>query len=1011
MKPRLFISCVTPEFRSLRARVAQVLQFLGYEPEFQETFGTEAGDLRQVLRDKIATCEGLVQIIGEGYGAEAPAPDADFGRVSYTQFEFLHAREQKKKTWLLFAGPGATRDTEIAGLDHPPAGLALQDGVTQEAWQAERRALQAAYRQRFEGDAHLRHPINSAAELENAVLKIRNDSEELRRQFQDWQRGLSEGQTRIESGQRRQSRVLRLLGVGVLSLLALGGALAWWLAQRAPDQIAGRVAAQVVKVQYDADEVRRKLVLEVETVYQSKLLATKAAPDWQERERLRKAAEEERAQILKDVDSLLADIAEAYRRGEASEIYQEILRILEEQGVQEALRYLGSKTATIDANVARLIASRESLTQRIRTELRPKLLGAGLAATAGEEARAEALYRDVLAADPAWPEARFRFVEFLLYTKGPRRETHASLAEAGAVYREAEEIARRLAAESTSAQAEAADFAKHKRELSVALNKLGDLAVAQGDLAGALRSFSESRAIAERLADSDPANAGWQFDLGISIERLGNLAVAQGKLDEALVFHTKHREIIERLAASDPAKAAWQRDLSVSLIKLGDLAVAQGDLAAALHYFSESKAIAERLVASAPANPARQRDLAQSHCWVGMVQQQGGDLAKAKVSFTAYKDIMESLAASDPANAGWQRDLSVSLNKLGNLAVKQGDLAAALRSFSESKAIFERLAASDPTNAAWQRDLSVSLNQMGELAVVQGDLGAALRYYTESKAITERLADSDPDNAEWQRDIFISFERLGDIVQAKGDLAAAVGHFEKSRQGWTKLIQQDAANISLQSGITVPLNRLGELAVAQGDLAGALRYYTEAKAIAERLAASDPANTEWQFDMATLLGRIGMLHESQGNLDEAECHYREYQSKMERLAASDPANAAWQRDLSISLIKLGELAVAQGDLAGALRYYIEAKAIAQLLATSDPANAEWQRHLSYSCYLIASKVFMPQERWAEALKLMEHSLGISERLAAKDRSNVSWQEDEREVRELVTQLRTKVGGK
>ena len=33
--------------------------------------------------------KGLIQIIGQGYGAEPPEADADYGRVSYTQFEFL----------------------------------------------------------------------------------------------------------------------------------------------------------------------------------------------------------------------------------------------------------------------------------------------------------------------------------------------------------------------------------------------------------------------------------------------------------------------------------------------------------------------------------------------------------------------------------------------------------------------------------------------------------------------------------------------------------------------------------------------------------------------------------------------------------------------------------------------------------------------------------------------------------------------------------------------------------
>ena len=102
MKPRIFVSAVTSEFGALRRAVAEILARMGYDPELQNIFGTESGDLRDVLRKKIDECDGLIQIVGAGYGAEPPTVDAEFGRVSYTQFEFLYARKKGKKTWLIF---------------------------------------------------------------------------------------------------------------------------------------------------------------------------------------------------------------------------------------------------------------------------------------------------------------------------------------------------------------------------------------------------------------------------------------------------------------------------------------------------------------------------------------------------------------------------------------------------------------------------------------------------------------------------------------------------------------------------------------------------------------------------------------------------------------------------------------------------------------------------------------------------------------------------------------------
>jgi tetratricopeptide (TPR) repeat protein len=328
--------------------------------------------------------------------------------------------------------------------------------------------------------------------------------------------------------------------------------------------------------------------------------------------------------------------------------------------------------------------------------------------------------------------------------------------------------------------------------------------------------------------------------------------------------------------------------------------------------------------------------------------------------------VSEGHAFMQEANAAHvpfrdERQRSLWLESCGDLAVAQGDLAGALCLFTEGKNIAERLAARNPTAAWWQRDLSVSLNKLGDLAVKQGDLVEALRLFTEGKNIAQRLAASDPTNAEWQRDLSVSLGKLGNLAVAQGDLAGALRDFTESKTIHQRLADSDPANAERQRDLTVSLNQLGDLAVAQGDLAGALRSFTESKTIRERLAASDPTNAEWQ------------------------------------------------RDLSILHNKLGDLAVAQGDLAGALRSFTESKTIAERLAASDPANAEWQRDLSVSCWMIAAKVFQPQERWSEALELMAQSLRISEHLASTDPTNVMWQKDVKVDRALVAELRAKVG--
>jgi hypothetical protein len=171
-RPTIFISAVSAELRSARQLVANTLTFLGYEPIWQDVFGTEAGDLTEVLRQKIDQSKGVVQLVGQCYGAEPPVPNKEFGRVSYTQFEALYARKQGKKVWYLFIDETFPIDP------HDPEPEELKQ-------------LQSSYRHVLKADAHLFHPLRNPEALEAGVLKLRDDLTRLRRGARRWAIGVA----------------------------------------------------------------------------------------------------------------------------------------------------------------------------------------------------------------------------------------------------------------------------------------------------------------------------------------------------------------------------------------------------------------------------------------------------------------------------------------------------------------------------------------------------------------------------------------------------------------------------------------------------------------------------------------------------------------------------------------------------------------------------------------------------------------------------------------------------
>jgi hypothetical protein len=110
---------------------------------------------------------------------------------------------------------------------------------------------------------------------------------------------------------------------------------------------------------------------------------------------------------------------------------------------------------------------------------------------------------------------------------------------------------------------------------------LGDVFMAQGDLAEALVSSQDSLATRDRLANTNPDSASSQHDLSISHIKIGDVLVAQGNYRLSLVIRRRHARL-------DPQ---WQRDLAVAHGKIASVLAQQGETLGALKAFRQARAI------------------------------------------------------------------------------------------------------------------------------------------------------------------------------------------------------------------------------------------------------------------------------------------------------------------------------------------------------------------------------------------------------------------------------------
>ncbi len=421
--------------------------------------------------------------------------------------------------------------------------------------------------------------------------------------------------------------------------------------------------------------------------------------------------------------------------------------------------------------------------------------------------------------------------------------------------------------------------------LARVLGNVGHYRLRRGMLSASRDASERSQRLAEELAKTDPDSAQAQRDLSVSLDKLGDVEVAAGNLAGAREHYARSLQTREELARADPDSAQAQRDLSVSLEKLGNVEVAAGNLAGAREHYARSLQARQELEAGDPDSAQAQRDLSVSLNKLGDVERRAGNLAGAREHYARSLQVAEELARADPDSAQAQRDLSISLNKLGDVERRAGNLAGAREHYARSLQTREELARADPDSAQAQRDLSISLNKLGDVERRAGNLAGAREHYARSLQTREELARADPDSAQAQRDLSISLNKLGDVERRAGNLAGAREHYARSLQTREELARADPDSAQAQRDLSISLNKLGDVEVAAGNLAGAREHYARGSQTREELARADPDSAQAVFDVCISQMKVAEVAEKDGDRPSQQLHLRAARAIVEQMDA------------------------------------------------------------------------------------------------------------------------------
>lgn len=335
------------------------------------------------------------------------------------------------------------------------------------------------------------------------------------------------------------------------------------------------------------------------------------------------------------------------------------------------------------------------------------------------------------------------------------------------------------------------DDARYQQTLSWEL--IGTLEMTVGNLQEAAKAYDSMVQSAKKRAAAQPDDIDHQRGLVVAQNKVADVKMAMGDIAGAIALYQQALATMKGIVEKEPT-LAYLRDYAVCFNRIGDALRVSGDGPAALANYRAGLKAAEFLVEKAPDDDGFRRDLSVSHSKIGMALRLMNDLDNAIAEYEQALQITEALARKSPDNMELQRDIGVSLNAIGDLQRLTGHNDKAFEPYQRGVEIVRKLVARDPANTLWRRDLEIALGKVADARNETGDFAGALADHRSAQAIAEYLAELDPGNAEWQRDLAVGHNRIGDVLMAKGDKSGAVAEYQAGFALANAQLQSDPGN-------------------------------------------------------------------------------------------------------------------------------------------------------------------------------------------------------------------------